>query len=96
MSAPCPTYGFHVAFEFRRSLAPEARDEAWDRWIEMVEGRGLECGGGGDDLRQHYVVSSVAAQATDGDRAAISAWLAARPELATWSVGEHVDLQAAC
>lgn len=94
MSAPCPTYGFHVAFEFRPSVAPEALDRMWAEWIDVMEGRGLECGGGGDDLRQHYVVSSVAAQATDGDRAAISAWLAARPELAAWTVGELVDLEA--
>jgi uncharacterized protein YggL (DUF469 family) len=93
MSAPCPTYGFHVAFAFRPSVAPEARDTVWEQWIDTVESRGLECGGGGDDHRHHYVVSSVAAQATDADRGAISAWLAERPELAEWSVGELVDLQ---
>ena len=93
MSAPCPTYGFHVAFEFRPSVAPESRDMMWAEWIDVVEGRGLECGGGADAERRRHVVMSVAAQATDADRSAISRWLAARPELATWSVGELVDLQ---
>jgi uncharacterized protein YggL (DUF469 family) len=93
MSAACPTFGFHVAFALEDALAPTTRDATWNAWAALLAGRGLEGRSGDDERRFRGVVTSVAAQATDGDRVAIAAWLSARPELAEWRVGELVELQ---
>jgi uncharacterized protein YggL (DUF469 family) len=49
-------------------------------------------GGGGLDRRQ-YVVANEGSQATENDRAVTHAWLASRPELRAWQVGELEDLE---
>ena len=91
MTAPCPTFGFIVTLEFRPGTEEELRTSFWDVWIDFLEQRGLYCGGGGGDSCE-YVVASDASQATDADRRAVQAWLAARSELSAWRVGELIDL----
>jgi uncharacterized protein YggL (DUF469 family) len=91
MSAPCPTFGFHVVIEPAAALDAPARAELEDAWVVLLEGRGLYCGGGGNE-RLAYVVASEASQATENDRDAVRCWLAARPEVARWQVGELTDL----
>lgn len=91
MAAPCPSYGFVIRVAFRPAL-----DDApfWGAFIDFLEERGLYCAGGGGETPA-YVVGSDAAQATDADRAAVRSWLASRPEVAEWSVGELFDLDQA-
>ena len=94
MTAPCPTFGFTVTMETHAQLAAGERERLWDEWIELIEGRGLYCAGGGGDVME-YVVASEAAQATDSDRRFIEAWLRTRAELRAWRVGELIDLSQA-
>ena len=73
-------------------LDAQRRDALSDAWIAFVESRALYCRRGGAD-RLEYVVASEAAQATESDREATRAWLAARPELRRWRVGDLEDLE---
>lgn len=94
MTAPCPSFGFVVAIEPRPELDEFQRTRFWDEWTELLEQRGLYCGGGGGDTHE-YVVASDASQATDADREALQAWLAERPEVSRWHVGALIDLSQA-
>jgi len=88
MSAPCPALGFVVTME----LAPGAHDALWRAWSELLEARGL-CAAGGVAERRECVVTSEASQATESDRDAVRAWLAARGDVRDWRVGEIEDLR---
>ena len=94
MSAPCPTFGFVVTFETRPGLPATAHDELLDAWIEFLEARGLQCGGGGE-TRHEFAVTSEAGQATNEDRVAAEAWLAAHDDVVRWTVSELHDLSHA-
>jgi len=94
MSGPCPTFGFVVTFESRAGLPASAPDALWEAWIEFLEGRGLECGGGGE-TRHEFAVTSEAGQATNEDRVAAEAWLAAHDDVVRWTVSELHDLSHA-
>ena len=93
MSAPCPTFGFHVVIEPAAALASPARADLEDAWVALLQSRGLYCASGGSELA--YVVASEASQATENDRDAVRSWLAARPEVARWKVGDLTDLDHA-
>ena len=92
MTAPCPTFGFLVIMEPVPGLVEARHDALWNDWIAFIEDQGLSCGGGGGPERYEYVVASDGGQATETDRAATHAWLAARAELRGWHVGELEDL----
>lgn len=94
MSAPCPTFGFHVVIEPAAALASPARAGLEDAWVALLESRGLYCAAGGSE-RLAYVVASEASQATENDRDSVRSWLAARPEVARWWVGDLTDLDQA-
>jgi len=91
VTAPCPALGFHVVMESGIDFESKAHDELLDAWIDFLESRGLYCGGGGRDHLK-FVVASEASQATENDRVAARAWLASRPELRSWQVGDLEDL----
>jgi uncharacterized protein YggL (DUF469 family) len=90
MTAPCPALGFHVMMD-SGALSRERFDALLDAWIDFLEARGLYCAGGGSEPMR-LVVASEASQATENDRVAARAWLASRPELRTWHVGDLEDL----
>ena len=96
MSAPCPDFGFEVVFHLVPGL-----DEAATLALRVefvagpIEGRGLQCGGGGTDARWSHVVHGESGQATDADREAIAAWAGARNEIAAVEIGPLVDLNDA-
>ena len=94
MTAPCPSFGFIVTVELRQELGDTEHARFWNAWVAFLESRGLYCGGGGGETHE-YVVASEASQATDVDRAAARSWLAVRPELRGWNVGELIDLSQA-
>jgi uncharacterized protein YggL (DUF469 family) len=91
MSAPCPTLGFRVTMERASDPGTGGDDALLNAWTDFLERRGLYYGGGG---RRHLelVVASEAFQATENDREAALAWLASRPELKAWHVGDIEDL----
>ena len=94
MTGPCPTLGFFVRMDIDPTLGAVARAELRDAWTEMLEQRGLYCGGGGGDS-QEYVIASEASQATDADRSAVRGWLELHPSIAGWQVGPLGDLDQA-
>jgi uncharacterized protein YggL (DUF469 family) len=91
MTAPCPALGFHVVLDSVADLDAAGHDAFLDAWTDFLDDRGLHCRGGGRD-RMEFVVASEASQATENDRVAARAWLASRPELRTWRVGDLEDL----
>ena len=94
MTAPCPSYGFVVTIAFAPECDEDTRSVFSHALIELLEGHGLYCAGGGGDA-QEYVVAGEATQATDADRKVIEAWLAARRDLSHWEVGQLIDLTQA-
>ena len=91
MTAPCPALGFHVMMD-SGALSRERFDALLDAWVDFLQARGLYCAGGGGSAPMRIVVASEASQATENDRVAAQAWLASRPELMTWHVGDLEDL----
>ncbi len=92
MSAACPVFGFSIACTLR-SQPDEAGEAALtDAFLTFASSRGLVCSGGFSGIRWAMTVHSDAGQATDSDRTAAEAWVAARPEIATAAVGPLVDL----
>jgi uncharacterized protein YggL (DUF469 family) len=94
MSAPCPTFGFLVVMELADGSETGPSHELRNAWIRFLETLGLYCtdGSGGDaEPGLRYVVASEASQATESDRLAAQAWLAARRELLSWRVGKLED-----
>jgi uncharacterized protein YggL (DUF469 family) len=91
MTAPCPTFGFRVVMDLDAETAPSTLEQLRQAWTALLRSRGLMSRGSGVQ-RVAYVVTSEASQATESDRVAISAWLASRPELRGWQVGDLEDL----
>ena len=93
MTAPCPTFGFLVDFEFRPGLGGDGRHAFWTEWRAFLDRHALysERSDAGA-APQTLVVMGDGAQATESDRAATRQWLATRSELSAWSVGGLVDV----
>ena len=88
MSAACPLFGF--VLHLRRT---DARDRA--RLLdalrrELLAGRGLLLMDG--EIANTYVVTGDGLQATDADREAVIAWLAAQPHAGDYTVGALDDV----
>jgi uncharacterized protein YggL (DUF469 family) len=90
MTAPCPALGFRVTMD-AGALPRERLDALLDAWTDFLAARGLYSAGGGT-APMRVVVASEASQATENDRVAVRAWLASRPELRSWHVGDLEDL----
>ena len=92
MSGACPELGFDVRLRLHEWVAGAAGDALLDRMLdEVVEERGLVA-----DVRDRaawlITITRDAGQATDADREAMTAWAAARREIARCEVGPLVDL----
>jgi uncharacterized protein YggL (DUF469 family) len=70
---------------------PSTLEQLREAWSALLGSRGLVSRGVGVERLTH-VVTSEASQATESDRSAIRAWLARRPELQSWRVGDLEDL----
>jgi uncharacterized protein YggL (DUF469 family) len=93
MTAPCPDFGFFVAMQSDARLDARGHDRLRSDWMAFIEGRGLYCAAGAS--AEEYVVGSESSQATQNDRAAVEAWLAARDDVRAWRVGDLIDLREA-
>jgi uncharacterized protein YggL (DUF469 family) len=82
---------FRVSIEFEPETAAESRQSFLNSWLELLLVRGLYAvaGPGGGQLK--FAIGSEAFQPTESDRVAVRDWLAARPELSRWSVGDLED-----
>ena len=92
MSQPCPTFGFHVQIELAPTATALDRERFQSAWTLLLESAGLHCSSHSIDAGMF--VSSEASQSADGDRTTVRKWLAARPELSRWSVGELMDFDS--
>lgn len=92
MSAACPVFGFSIACILRSRLDEAGEAALTDAFLRFATTRGLVCSGGFSGTRWSMTVHSDAGQATDSDRTAAEAWVDARPEIATATVGPLVDL----
>ena len=94
MSAACPVFGFSIACTLKSELDEAGEAALTDAFLTFAASRGLVCSGGFSGRRWSMTVHSDAGQATDADRAAADAWIAARFEVAAAKVGPLVDLDA--
>jgi uncharacterized protein len=58
---------------------------------EVLEPRGLQCGGGGDRGWELFIFNPDRESASEEDRAAVTAWLASRDEVSEVTVGPLID-----
>lgn len=88
----CPRYGFAVQMEPAPGVTAEHLSTVF---LQLLAGHGLEDVGAGEPPTLEFLVASEAGQATEHDREAIVAWLAARAEVAEYGAGPLVDLDRA-
>lgn len=75
-----------------RALDEAGESALTDAFLGFAAARGLVSSGGFSGTRFSMTVHSEASQATDADRVAAEQWAARRPEIASATVGELVDL----
>jgi len=85
-------WGFEATF----TLADHVTDDAVHDFLglltsEVLEPRGLQCGGGGDRGWELFIFKPDGESATDDDRAAVSGWLAGRTEVSEVAVSPLMD-----
>jgi hypothetical protein len=93
VSAPCPALGFVVDLEPAPGLPADRIAALRAAWTAFLDGRGLHAREQRRGTQLRFEVESEASQATQNDRAAAEAWLAARAELARCTVGDIHDLR---
>jgi hypothetical protein len=88
----CPVFGFTVQMD----PAPGVNvARLWGAFTRLLESRGLEDVGNGEPPELDFIVCSEGGQATEDDREAVVAWLAAHGEVSEYGVGPLVDIDAA-
>lgn len=88
MSAACPLFGFVLQLRGIDARAAASLLESLRR--EVLEGRGLLVMDG--ETANAYVVTGDGFQATDADREAVIAWLAAQTLAGDYTVGALDDV----
>jgi len=85
-------YGFDLSFNFE-GMDPQGASDFLDEIIELVESRDLIIAGGGDAESFGLFICAAAryGSATEEDRAALTSWLEAKPQVKDIEVGELVD-----
>ena len=85
--------GFEVRGDLRPGLSGNDLEAFVDRLIDIVEARSLAFGGGAgrDDKLDGFVTRAGRGSATEEDRAALAAFLAADKEIARHEVGALRD-----
>jgi folate-binding Fe-S cluster repair protein YgfZ len=85
--------GFVVDLEPASELSAERLASLREEWAAFLDARGLRSREQLVGTQLRFEVESEASQATQNDRAAAEAWLAARAEPARWRVGDIQDLR---
>lgn len=83
-------------FEVSATLVPELSDTEFhrfvDRFIDVIEGRCLQMGGGGTRAGWSCVVAGVGRRSpTEQDREWIKEWLSSDPAVASVDIGDFRD-----
>ncbi|MBK9393653.1 MAG: YggL family protein [Uliginosibacterium sp.] len=86
---------FELRVEFRTPLEAGAYYQVWDPLILFIEARGLAVAGLGGRFplaaTDGLIFAANRGSPTDADRAAVLAWLEARPEVLSVAAGEFTD-----
>lgn len=81
--------GFEFEADLATPLSPEAEGELIGRFVaEVVEPRSLDLGGW---ITSGFIAHSSRGSASDDDREAIRAWLAAQPEISAVRISPLMD-----
>ena len=85
-------WGFTATFTLADQVTGDAVPEFLDVLTsEVLEPRGLQCGGGGDRGWELFIFKPEGESATEDDRAAVSAWLAGRAEVSEVTVSPLIE-----
>jgi hypothetical protein len=86
--------GFHLVATFATGVDAAALDGLLDDWLSTVDTTGVSFGGHFDGAqRLEGVVFPIGAIKVDAEiKAQLSAWLQARPEVASLDAGELIDM----
>jgi uncharacterized protein len=85
-------YGFAATFTLEDHVTGDAVHDFLDLLAsEVLEPRGLQCGGGGDRGWELFIFKPDGESAGEDDRAAVTTWLAGRAEVSELTVGPLVD-----
>jgi uncharacterized protein YggL (DUF469 family) len=86
-------FGFAVNASFQPNTETDVREALLDAFITALEGHGLVAGGSCEPagLDVYVMTGKASESATDEHRAAVEAWLKARPELADVTVEALTD-----
>lgn len=95
-AAPAWKLGFAIRFRLADGLGEDGALELWDDFVAgLVEGRGLTCEAGTDDLTGlARLLYRLEANATEDDRRAVREWARRRGEIAEYDVGPLTNLTA--
>ena len=82
-------FGFEYELKVKQELTPEQEEALMDRFVrDLLVPRNLAATGW---VREGFVTAFVRGSATEDDRQATQAWLAAQPEVAEATVSELKD-----
>jgi uncharacterized protein YggL (DUF469 family) len=85
-------WGFAATFTLADHVTGAGVHEFLERLTaEVLEPRGLQCGGGGDRGWELFVFKPEGQSASEEDRAAVSGWLTGRAELIEVTVSPLTD-----
>jgi uncharacterized protein YggL (DUF469 family) len=82
---------FELTFEVDSSLTQDQLDAVIDEFIEMIESRNLQYGGGGDYTWSGVVQGPYRKSATIDDRDTVSQWLRGHPQILAVDAGPLRD-----
>lgn len=83
---------FELSFELSQTLSIDAVDTITDRFIEVIESRGLQFGGGGNN-RWHGIVQGLPRRSvTESDRQFVLDWLNQHPNIVNADAGPLRDV----
>ena len=84
-------YGFELMFAIQASLTAEKVDAVTDAFIDLIESRNLQFGGGGNHSWSGFVQGPSRGSATEQDREAILRWLAQHEHVVSATTGPLRD-----
>ena len=82
---------FELSFEFCAPITRDRADSEIDDFIDMIESRSLQFGGGGKYVWSGIVQGAYRRSATESDRTAVASWLRRNPRIVAVKVGPLRD-----
>ena len=84
-------YGFELTFAIHPSLTADEVDAVTDAFIDLIESRNLQIGGGGNHSWSVFVQGPSRGSATEQDREAILRWLSQHEHVVNATAGPLRD-----